>query len=284
MKIFFKHIIPSFLWNTFRYIKTYSFRDVGRVGVFDVIRIAKKEYGGTKGVLDYSKKEIPIVLNSFTEIARLTPCTKEPKTVQWIEENLKSGDVFYDIGANIGAYSFIASAKADTQCIVYAFEPNFFTFVSLSQNIILNNLSQKIVPLCVALSGVTQISGFNYSDMGAGSAQHMLFDHFDISNTNIQPVLAYSLDNFINTFNIPIPNLIKIDVDGVELGVLEGARNTLKKPQLRSVIVEIDTTQKAHSDIIQKIMLEAGFVLVDKHPLGKGKSTTLFNCVFERVK
>ena len=37
-------------------------------------------------------------------------CRKEPDTVRWIEEYLSEGDVFYDIGANVGAYSLVAAS------------------------------------------------------------------------------------------------------------------------------------------------------------------------------
>lgn len=282
MKKIIKNIVPTPLWNTLRYIKTYSFRSVGRVGFFKILKIAKREYGGTFGVLDYPKNKISIFLSSFEEIARLTPQKKEPKTVLWIEKNLRKGDIFFDIGANVGAYSFIAQAVTHGDSVTYAFEPNFLTFVSLSKNIIFNQVTNKIIPFCVALSDSTKLSGFSYSDLSAGSAQHNIHDHIDESDTNIQPIIVYKLDDFIRTFNITPPNAMKIDVDGAELSVLEGSRNTLSTAQLRSVIVEIDTRNATHVNAIEKIMTEAGFTMTEKHPLGKGSSTTLFNCVFNK--
>ena len=58
-----------------------------------------------------------------------THLTKEPETIAWID-GFNEGDVFYDIGANIGVYSLYAAFKKKTQ--VFAFEPSPFNFATLS--------------------------------------------------------------------------------------------------------------------------------------------------------
>jgi hypothetical protein len=52
-----------------------------------------------------------------------TYATKEPETIEWLRENLRDGDSFYDVGANIGLYSLYA-AKLQPRCRVFAFEPH----------------------------------------------------------------------------------------------------------------------------------------------------------------
>ncbi len=51
-----------------------------------------------------------------------TYSTKEPETLDWLEQNLKAKDTFFDVGANIGLYSLYA-AKINPKCGIYAFEP-----------------------------------------------------------------------------------------------------------------------------------------------------------------
>src|SRR5947199_3985553 len=64
------------------------------------------------GRIDYDGAEIVIGVTSRAEImSRLTPVAKEPWTVRWLEQGIRDGDVFYDIGANVGTYSLIAAAQ-----------------------------------------------------------------------------------------------------------------------------------------------------------------------------
>ena len=53
-------------------------------------------------------------------------------------------------------------------------------------------------------------------------------------------ILGLSLDSLIYEFNLPIPNYLKIDIDGNELLVLKGAKRLLKEPNLKEIFVEID--------------------------------------------
>src|SRR5262245_25440744 len=74
--------------------------------------------------LDYPRSDIYLDVQSSDEYyLRLRSCYKEPETVEWIEKFVRENDVFYDIGANVGAYSLIASRFANGKATVYAFEP-----------------------------------------------------------------------------------------------------------------------------------------------------------------
>jgi hypothetical protein len=70
--------------------------------------------------------------------------------------------------------------------------------------------------------------------------------------------LVYSLDSLIGMFSLPTPTLIKLDVDGSEAAVLAGARETLRRPELRSLVVEVET---ATTDVVVSELASAGFVL-----------------------
>ena len=115
-------------------------------------KIALKEKINVVGRLDYQKAEILMDLSSYKQIRRLRASKKEPETVEWIEENIKPGEIFYDIGANVGAYSFVAWAHTGKKCKVYSFEPSFSTFAALSQNVFLNSASEEIIALQISLS------------------------------------------------------------------------------------------------------------------------------------
>ncbi len=164
---------------------------------------------------------------------------KEPDTVEWIKSYFQGG-VFFDIGANVGSFSLIAASlkKADQ---VFAFEPNFTTFHSLCHNIILNNLSNTITPLQIALSDRSGLSSFAYLNNRSGES----FCGLQSINNNLGKKesfelyeISLSLDDCFELLKMPHPNYIKLDVDGFELQILSGMPRILANPALKTVSVE----------------------------------------------
>ena len=99
--------------------------------------------------------------------------TREPITIEWISNYIGDEDVVMDIGANIGAYSMLI-AKLKKQSIVYSIEPESSNFYALNRNIVLNKLTDKIIPLCLALGNKNSINSLNLSKFDSGSARHGL--------------------------------------------------------------------------------------------------------------
>ena len=246
--------------------------------------VTVKESIQVTGQLDYPRADIQMVLDSAMQLYRLSACAKEPETVEWIESHVRAGDVFYDIGANVGAYSLVAHAVAGGDCTVYAFEPSFSTFAALSENVRLNGCDGKIIPLHVALSAETKVFTFNYSQVVPGAASHGLDqpigeDLKPFVPTFTQPILSYKLDELIDQFSLLPPSHIKLDVDGSESDVLKGADKTLGSPQLRSILVEIDETQQ-RGEAIRTNLESKGFQVKTRHE--RRGSATLANYIFER--
>src|SRR5438046_1543914 len=76
------------------------------------------------GRLDYPGADLRIGVTSRTEIlSRLRPCEKEPWTVAWLERTVRPGDVLWDVGANVGAYSLIAASLGREAAQIVAVEP-----------------------------------------------------------------------------------------------------------------------------------------------------------------
>ena len=121
------------------------------VPFFTAFRVSLKESIRPQGILDYKGGKIFMDLSSSGELVRLRACQKEPETVKWIETHLKPGETFYDIGANVGAYSFVAHKVSGGKSTIYALEPSFSTFAALCRNIMLNHCDGNIVPLQIAL-------------------------------------------------------------------------------------------------------------------------------------
>ena len=133
--------------------------------------------------------------------------------------------VIFDIGANIGWYA-LNFANSLNQGRVFAFEPIPLTHQNLLENIALNQ-SDKIEVFNIALSNFNGISEFFFSpeELGASSAMNIREDE------NILKVSCktQTLDSFVAEKNIEKVDLIKVDVEGGELRVFEGGKNSIQQ-------------------------------------------------------
>ena len=196
------------------------FRTAARVAVIILARLTVSVLPGKVVVLfkenlrlvrrmDYASRDIFLNIESGVEYhVRLHSCAKEPETIQWIQEYVKPGDVFFDVGANVGAYSLVAAKTTDGKAKIYAFEPAFPNYAQLCRNVFLNNCAQSIVPLPVALSDRTGLDMFNYRTMISGGAHHAYGKAIDFRSDPFDPIfqqgaLGYRLDDFISQYSIP---------------------------------------------------------------------------------
>jgi len=134
-----------------------------------------------------------------------------------IKDCLKPGQVFYDVGANVGYYSLLASRYVGARGFVIAFEPLSRNIEYLSRHSLINNLSNlMIVP--EALSDHSGKENFSCADNP--SACHITPDgELEITVT--------TLDEFIKNRSTPKPDVIKVDIEGAEIDFLKGSINTL---------------------------------------------------------
>lgn len=286
---FLKRIVPLH-WRVFvrAMLKNMRVMRNGRVSglrLVSAVSVALEEQCGVTGLLDYSRREIRMVVHSHRELRRLEACAKEPETVHWMETHLRRGDVFYDIGANVGAYSFLAWAVSGGGADIFSFEPVAATYASLCRNIMLNRCAERVRALPIALGAETSFVPLYLSSAVAGAASHSFsapHNGLYAGNENfldaLQQVLAYRLDDCVSAFAFPQPTLMKIDVDGGELDVVRGAMETLHSPELRSLVVEVDYRLNTARALIGEIK-RAGFRAVGDFPR---KRPELRNVIFER--
>ncbi len=133
-----------------------------------------------------------------------------------IRKKVKDGIVI-DIGANIGNHTLYFLNEAQAQK-VYAFEPVYNTFLLLRKNVMLNHLQDRTVLYCCGLgaeAGRADISAWQNTNNGA--------THLSVKEDGA--IAVHCLDEFA----IKDVQLIKIDVEGWEVGVLEGAKETLNR-------------------------------------------------------
>lgn len=171
--------------------------------------------------------------------------SKEPETIKWLNKNGSKDKLFFDIGANMGIYSIYFAKMFDTK--VFAFEPSFKNLELLTKNIKINSLEQKITLISNPLTNFSKISNFYQNNFIAGQANATFLENDDIetpsnfiSNSKeiIFKTLGFSLDTFLNLKIIKRPQLIKIDVDGNEVEIIKGAKNTLSTKEKIHILIE----------------------------------------------
>jgi FkbM family methyltransferase len=125
-------------------------------------------------------------------------------------DELSSESVFYDVGANVGAYSLPAAKKGAR---VVSFEPSPASAALLRRNLKLNNLGADILPVALSDAVGVYTTGDRYHEERQSSRRGLW--------------VRVPLDSIVD--DLPPPSLIKIDVEGQEARVLSGAIRALKE-------------------------------------------------------
>lgn len=172
--------------------------------------------------------------------------TKEPGTIAWLREELKPGDVFYDIGANIGCYSLFAASLGAT---VYAFEPHIGTAMSLMRNVVANNLGDRIMVATCAVGETAGFGSFNYATKIAGTSGSQLNrlvgeNGKEFTPTAVEMKSTVTVDDTAGD-DLPFPDLVKVDVDGNEVGIVRSMKRVCMVGRVRSFQIEIHPNDAA---------------------------------------
>jgi FkbM family methyltransferase len=174
--------------------------------------------------------------------------------MSFVLQFLKQNDVFFDVGANIGAYSIAASSY--TQATTLSFEPVFSTYNQLLDNIKINSPSLKIFPYNIGLSNKPGLLKFT---LDRDANNHVIADLN--SELKFYEVEVQTIDNFIERK----PALIKLDVEGFELFVLQGAVKTLQSEHLKAIIVEVNNESRKYGlapEVLHNFLTSFGFIQV----------------------
>ena len=209
-------------------------------------------------VLD--KKLTFFIPNKLTEWRVDTFFSKEPETLEWIDSFKKNQEIiFWDIGANIGLYSLYTCLKHSNSNII-AFEPSTSNLRVLSRNISMNNFENKIKIVPMPLNKKENNFSLMYeSDFIEGGALNSFDKELNFEGKKFQSDLKYnvigtSINYLLQNKIIQIPDYIKIDVDGLEHLILEGADQFLNNKKIKSLSIEINENYLEHYEKILSIM------------------------------
>ena len=217
----------------------------------------------------------------------------EPETIEWIDSFEKKDDlIFWDIGANIGLYSIYNSIKNKTSSTI-AFEPSTSNLRVLSRNISINKLENLIKIFPIPLTNKeNKFLLMKEGEFMEGAALNTFGETFNFEGKEFKEKMNYKvigtkINYLIDNKILEIPDYIKIDVDGIEHLILEGANKHLKNKKIKSLLIEINENFTDQFHNVLKNMEENQFKLLKKKQnkklLFKGsKFSNTFNYIFVR--
>lgn len=182
------------------------------------------------GALVWTRTNVTTTPLGFKLTAGLHPAydqmrngTFEPDETALISRLLQRTDRFIDVGANLGYYTCLALQSGRG---VLAIEPQPRNLRSLYQNLIINGWEHnaEVMPVALAAApGLITLYG------ASGPSASLLQDWAGYSSRHRQTVAVSTLDNLLAGRFDGEQLLVKIDVEGAELGVLRGAQATLRR-------------------------------------------------------
>ena len=228
------------------------------------------------------KNSISFSIRDYGENCRFrssTFTTKEPDTLKWIE-SFDKDSIFIDIGANLGIYSLYASFFSKK---VLSFEPDALNYSLLNLNILDNKLAHKIIAYPLSIHKISEFNTLNIQKYEYGGALSSFSNETDQFQKKFLPTFkqgsyAKSLNDVYNELVASESNNsqdihCKIDVDGNEKIIMDGAIEILKSKKIKSFLIELDTSRDDYDSTI-KIFKDFKYDLISK------KSSPMFKEVF----
>ncbi|MCK5306489.1 MAG: FkbM family methyltransferase [Candidatus Omnitrophica bacterium] len=200
----------------------------------------------------------------------------EPPTTKYINTNLREGEIFIDIGANVGYYTLLTAKIVGPSGKVYAFEPEVKNFLALKTNLSINNIKNA---MCYQKAVADRVGTMklNLNPLNKGGHSLNQFEQYsgDASKSYTlqeikvlypnakfqQEVSVITMDEFLSqmidsSFDFSDISLIKVDVEGAEVNVLRGMQMLLSLDRAPKIICEVSSK---NCEEINSILAKFGF-------------------------
>ncbi|MBX3052998.1 MAG: FkbM family methyltransferase [Caldilineaceae bacterium] len=206
----------------------------------------------------------PIVFSAGEHMLKLHPDGSVPEVLytgnfeaverDFVATCLVPGMVVVDAGANVGLYTVISSALVGANGRVYAFEPGRLTFERLQRNLYLNQC-QNVIATRVALSNtnspmVLRVDAAHPTLDGHRFVRPM--DEVIHPTATDEIVKCQTLDDCLRQQGVDRIHFMKVDVEGAELALLQGAELTLKRSTDITVILECTQNRQQVQNLLDR--------------------------------
>lgn len=182
----------------------------------------------------------------------------EPTTVNTVASLLKPGMTFFDVGANVGQYTLLASGL---DCNVHSFEPAPVIFQFLSENVRPVGKLAKINQ-CAVSDSEEPVTLYMAQPGDLGSTS--MTKQFCASGQTVE-VPCTTIDAYMSRFGIPKVDVLKIDVEGAESAVLRGAEKLLSGSHRPAIVIEYEETAQRRFGSscaeLTRFLIERGYKL-----------------------
>lgn len=183
--------------------------------------LARKKSGFVNCIFPRTRQLVCVELKDFYESYSFFVESKNGRReISFFLSKMKTGDVLFDIGGFRGAYAAAVKALLGDRCKVFVFEPLPRNCESIERMRVLNEFNDfELIRSAVSNSDILR-GGVNEIDGMLRSG-----DHAVLAETEFR---SCSLDEFSSSRNVD-PTVLKVDVDGFEWEVLQGAQNCLRR-------------------------------------------------------
>ena len=173
---------------------------------------------------------------------------------------IKPGDICWDIGANIGFYTCLLASRVADDGAVVAFEPAARTCGYLQENVSLNQFTNVTV-VNKGLGNKQEQRHLHYSEAGLAEGTASL--KYANGRAASERVALDTVDSLLR--ELPVPDFIKIDVEGYQLEVLRGAEHCLKTytPLLMAELKDVGETNHTDFSEIEQYVVSLGYRLYE---------------------
>lgn len=215
-------------WLLFRAKKEIMLRDWLLTLLLPLVTVYRQmlvRFGSNTHTLTVGETTATFRIETHEEARHFYPAFGERDTLSDLLDSLNPGDIFYDIGAHVGIYSCMVGIALGEEAVV-SFEPHPANTARLRENLTLNGLNIDVYE--VALSDSSGELEFGIESNQPGALGHVKGERFR-EHVNVDMKRG---EMVVSEENLPLPVVIKLDIEGAELKALRGLESVLSECRL----------------------------------------------------
>lgn len=181
----------------------------------------------------------------------------EMETTRFVMNFLRPGDVFVDVGANVGYYTMIAASAVGSAGKIYAFEPNPQVASLLRTSVNRATAGEQVTIETAALGADNGTATLHLPEAEWNTGEASLLSYSGNERGKSLSVPITTLDQYCVVNKVARIRLMKIDVEGGELEVLAGAHDVLERIRPEAIVCEFVPARRSEAQVEVLKILQA---------------------------